>query len=182
MSGRRILAEDWDAWGDLFNFACSAYRLETLPSYDEPDEAAAVARFLTGQDPGLDTSWWESMVRTHLAAGRTLTRVRILVEPLSDYARFQLPYYGQFSAAGEDIRVIAVPQGGSWPHDVPRHDYWLFDDRDVWVMYYTPAGTFTHAELADPVELCMHQRWRDSALSQAIPLATYRSATRLRAS
>lgn len=182
MSRRRILAENWDAWGELFNFARSAYRLETLTTYDEPEEAAAVARFLAGQDPGLDTSWWESMVHAHLAGGQTMTRVRVLIEPLSDYARFQLPYYARFSAAGEDIRVIAVPQG-SWPHDVPRHDYWLFDDRDVWVMHYTSAGVFTHAELADdPAELAMHKRWRDSALSQAVPLATYRNATRLRAS
>jgi hypothetical protein len=173
---RVIEADDWDAWGALFNFKQSAYRLETLQTYSEPDEAEAVARFLAGEDPGLDTSWWESTVRSHREAGGTMTRVRVLVEPHSDYVRFQLPYFERFAAVGEDIRVIATP-AGHWPAAIPTHDYWLFDDRDLWLLRYTDAGTFIRAELVDePHEVAAHRRWRDLALAQAVPLRTYLTA------
>lgn len=178
----RIEADDWDAWGDLFEFRSSAYRLETLQTYAEPEEAEAVARFLAGQDPGLDTSWWESLVSRHRAAGRTMTRVRVLCEPLSDYARFQLPYYARFARAGEDIRIIAATAGG-WPGGLPCRDYWLFDDTDVWALTYTPAGVFQHADLiVDQALIGAHRQWRDLALSMATPLGDYLAAPARRAS
>ena len=178
----RIDADDWAAWGELFEFSSSAYRLETLPTYTEPDEADALARFLAGQDPGLDTSWWESLVARHRAAGHTMTRVRVLSEPLSDYARFQLPYYARFARAGEDIRIIATP-AGSWPGGLPRRDYWLFDDTDLWALTYTPDGGFQHADLIiDAALVAEHRRWRDHALSMAIPLADYLATSTRRAS
>jgi hypothetical protein len=178
----RIEADDWAAWGELFEFASSAYRLETLQTYAEPDEAAAVARFLAGQDPDLDTSWWEALVARHRAAGRTMTRVRVLSEPLSDYARFQLPYYARFARAGEDIRIIATPIG-SWPAGLPRRDYWLFDDTDLWALTYTAAGTFEHADLiVDAALIAEHRHWRDRALSIATPLADYLATSTRRAS
>jgi hypothetical protein len=170
---RPIEADDWDAWSALFDFARSAFRLETLQTYTEPDEAPAVARFLAGEDPSLDTTWWEAMLRRHRDAGRTISRVRVLVEPLSDYARFQLPYFSRFAKAGEDISIIATSPG-SWPADVPSHDYWLFDDRDVWAMRYTDVGTFVRAELLDdPSDITTHRRGRDAALAHAIPLRDY---------
>jgi hypothetical protein len=173
---RRIEANDWDAWGNLFKFGRSAFRLETLQTYAEPDEAPAVARFMAGEDPGLDTSWWESMVRSHRDAGRSMIRVRVLIEPLSDYARFQLPYFRRFVEAGEDIRVIATSQG-NWPTGIPSHDYWLFDDRDVWAMRYTDTGTFIRADLLDdPQDVAAHRRRRDVALTQAVPLHEYLTA------
>jgi hypothetical protein len=178
---RRIEADDWDAWRALFEFRTAAFRLETLPTYTEPDEAEAVARFLAGEDPGLDTSWWESMTLAHREAGRTMTRVRVLVEPLSAYARFQLPFFARFVKAGEDIRVITTAEG-SWPADIPRRDFWMFDD-DVWDLQYTEDGTFMRAELLnDPDEIVDHLRWRDTALAQSAPLHDYLTTRAQRAS
>jgi len=174
--GRVIEADDWDAWLKLFEFRHSAYRLETLQTYAEPEEAEAVARFLAGEEARLDSSWWESMIRRQRAAGRTATRVRVLVEPFSDYSRFELPIYTKFVEAGEDIRIIPTP-AGSWPEGIPRRDYWLFDDRDIWDMRYTDAGTFVRAVLLDdPAAIAEHLRLRDIALGQAVPLNDYLSA------
>lgn len=174
--GDTIEADDWDAWRELFEFSRSAYRLETLQTYTEPDEAEAVAQFLAGESPRLDTSWWESMIQAHRNAGRTVTRARVLVEPLSDYARFQLKFFTRFVAAGEDIRVLATP-AGSWPPGIPQRDYWLFDDHDLWAMHYNEAGTFVRAELLDrPAVIADHLSWRNSALDQAVPLREYLTA------
>lgn len=183
MTPGRIEADDWEAWSELFEFSASAFRLETLQTYTEPEEAEALARFHAGRDPELDTSGWETMIRRHRAAGRSMARVRVLVEPLSDYARFQLPYFARFADAGEDIGVITSSQG-TWPDDLPRHDYWFFDDRDLWVLNYSEAGSFTHADLiTDPAALAAHRRWRVAALAQATPLGQYLGQdARLRAS
>jgi hypothetical protein len=172
---RRIEADEYDAWDALFtSFERSAYRLEGLQTYAEPDEAEAVARFLDSGELDPDVlSWWTGLVRGHVATGRSLTRVRVIVEPLTDYTRFELACYRLMVEAGDDIRMIVAPPGG-WPASIPQHDYWLFDDRDVWVMHYSNAGTFIRAELAeDPAVIADHLRWRDVAMAQAIPVHDY---------
>jgi hypothetical protein len=174
--GRRIGSTDDAEWAALFTgFQRSAYRLEGLQHYAEPDEAEAFARFLNGEDPKLDMSWWLSLAAEHKAAGRNMTRVRVIVEPITDYTRFELAHYPAMDAAGETIRVITTA-GGSWPAGVPPHDYWLFDERDLWLMNYAPDGSLLFAELVDePDEVAQHIRWRDVALAQSVPLRTYLS-------
>ena len=72
---------------------------------------------------------------------------------------------------------------GTWTAGVPHEDYWLFDDRDVWVLRYDDAGVFLRAELLDdPGAILDHQRWRDTALAQAIPVNDYLGISARRAS
>lgn len=162
------------AWAELFtSYTRSAFRLEGQQTYSNPDEDAALARFLAGEPLDLDLSWTSSRTRAQAAAGRTKTRVRVVVEPLTDYTRFELVVYPELVAAGEDIRIIAVPEGGS-PDGLPEHDYWLFDDRDVWRMHYNDHYRFSGAEqVVDPDVIAQHLRWRDAALAQAVPLDEY---------
>jgi hypothetical protein len=66
-----------------------------------------------------------------------------------------------------------VPEGGR-PRDLPLHDFWMFDDRDVWKMHYYENFRFAGAELLDdPDVVLQHLRWRDLALSRAVPLHEY---------
>jgi hypothetical protein len=122
------------------------------------------------------------MARKQTAAGRSMSRVRVIIEPPSDYTRFELVAYPVMAAAGDDIRIISVPPD-TWPAGVPHEDYWLFDDRHVWVLRYDDAGVFLRAELlADPRTILDHLRWRDAALAQAIPVNDYLGITARRAS
>ena len=62
---------------------------------------------------------------------------------------------------------------GRWP-GLPRHDYWLFDSSDLWVMEYADDGTFRWIEhVDDPGMIVRHAYWRDAALHQAIPYREY---------
>jgi hypothetical protein len=164
-------------WLALFeNFEHSAYRLEGLQHYSSPEEAEAFAQFCAGNDPGLDLSWVLNTARAQADAGRRMTRVRVIVEPVTDYTRFELVHYPAFVEAGDDIRIIVAPPGG-WPPGLPRHDYWLFDDQQVWAMSYDHAGTFVSAtELDDPRAVAEHRRWRDMAIAQSVPLHAYLAA------
>lgn len=167
-----LLSPEWPA---LFrNFNSTAFRLETLQHYSEPNEDAALARFLVDGQPDVGLlSYWTSLVIDHAAAGRRMSRVRVVEEPPTDYTRFELANFPLMVAAGDDIRIIAT-SGGTWPAGIPQHDFWLFDDQDLWALHYGDAGEFRRAELLhDPHTIEQHRRWRDAALEQAIPVADY---------
>jgi hypothetical protein len=100
--------------------------------------------------------------------------VRVVLEPQTDYTRMELATYRPVVAAGEDVRVIVVPEGGAWPDGLPRQDFFVFDERDVWRMHYNNDYTWAGAEQLDGEDvLAQHLRWRDRALELAIPLLEY---------
>ncbi len=183
MARRVINAIPGEEWGALFTgFTRSAFRLEAFQHYTAPDEEEALARFRAGQDPQIDLAWWTGLARRQTAAGRTMSRVRVIVEPPTEYTRFELVAYPVMAAAGDDIRIISVSPG-TWPADVPHHDFWLFDDRDVWILNYDQAGVLLSAELQDDHQAVQeHLWWRDAALAQAIPVGDYLTVTARRAS
>lgn len=170
-------------WASLFTgFTSSAFRLETLQHYTEPDEQKAFAKFRSGRDSAIDLTWWTSLVREHVAIGHTMSRVRVVMEPPSDYTRFELFAYPVMAAAGDDIRIIPV-MSGIWPSGIPHEDFWLFDDREVWVLIYDQAGIPLRAELLDDHQAVVdHMQWRNSALAQAIPVNDYLATLNCRAS
>ena len=88
------------------------------------------------------------MARKQTVGGRTMSRVRVIIEPPSDYTRFELVAYPIMAAAGDDIRIICVPPG-TWPAGSSARGLLGFDDHDVWVMRYDEAGVLLNAELLD---------------------------------
>jgi hypothetical protein len=179
--GRRLITSiPGPEWAALFTpgFTRSAFRLEARQHYSMADEQEPFGRFCAGLNPRLDLSWWTGLARTHTAAGHAMSRVRVIVEPPTDYTRFELYAYPAMIAAGDDIKVISVP-ASTWPDGLPQHDFWLFDDRDVWLLNYDQAGTLLSAEQADdPDVISRHLGWRDAALAQAIPVSDYLALTR----
>ncbi len=183
MTRRVITSTASPEWAGLFTgFTRSAFRLEGLQHYTASGEQEAFARFRAGKDPKVDLSWWIGLAKGHTAAGRSMSRVRVVVEPPSDYTRFELAHFPAMAVAGDDIRIIAAAPG-AWPPDVPQHDFWLFDDRDVWVLKYDGAGALLSAELLDdPQAITDHLHWRGAALRQAIPVRDYLAMSARRAS
>ena len=175
MARRVITGVPGPEWAALFSpgFARSAFRLETRQHYSMADEREPFERFRAGSDPRLDLSWWTGLASAHAAAGHSMSRVRVIVEPPTDYTRFELYAYPAMIAAGDDIRVIST-MPGAWPDGVPQHDFWLFDDQDLWLLNYDQAGTLVSAMQADdPDELNRHRRGRDAALARAVAVRDY---------
>ncbi|MGI5126549.1 DUF6879 family protein [Pseudonocardia sp. CA-107938] len=172
---RWITSSSDPAWAALFtSFTKSAFRLEGQQIYDSESEREDFAKFLAGEpiDPSF-FEWARPKITAQIAAGRHQTTVRVVVEPQTDYTRFEMATYPEFVAMGEDIRVISV-QAGEWPEGVPRHDYWLFDDRDVWRMHYREDCTFAGAELLEGEDvIAQHLQWRDTAIALSVPLHDY---------
>lgn len=162
------------AWADLFtSYTKSAYRLEGQQIYNSPSEKTEFDRFLAGEPLQLELSWVRPKITAQIAAGRSETTVRVVVEPQTDYTRFELAVYPEFVALGRDIRIVSV-QEGEWPEGIPRHDYWLFDDRDVWRMHYREDYSFVGAELLeDEAVIAEHLQWRDTAIARSVSLDNY---------
>jgi hypothetical protein len=151
------------AWW-LKNFKASAFRLEALPAYSVPEEADMLMAFRRGEAVLPDNHPWPKLVAAIRAAGKTIQRVRIVSDPLSDYERFELSLYPHSAETGEDIRVTDDP-------NLRYADFWLFDDEAVFVLRYDKAGRFLGTD--QPNDVITYRRIRDLVWEHSVPLAKF---------
>jgi hypothetical protein len=166
------------AFGDRSLFQASAYRLELLDWYTSPATEARLARFLAGEAvTPAERERWLSMLHAAVRDGQAMSRVHVVAEPLSDYLKYELACYETSADAGEDIRILPAELAAGL--DLPDFDYWLFDDARVAVMRYGERGAWQGADIVtDPQFTAQCRRWRDTAMSHAIPLHTYLAGRR----
>jgi len=162
-------------WQALFTGVRSSwFRLETLQQYEVDYESQEYREFLQTGRLDRDPGDWQHMISEHVRAGRTLQRVHVIEEPLTEYLRYEIAAYHHNGQAGEEIRLLPT-SAGSWPAGIPKgRDFWIFDDADVWEMEYDPSGRFLAAEQltsADDIAAC--RNWRDRALAMSMPLSDY---------
>lgn len=165
-----------EEFGALFEtFKHSVFRLETLQVYQGSRERDLLAEFRAGKPrpPDRAKADWTAMIARNVRAGKTVQRVHVVQEPLTDYMEFELTWgYEPNIDAGEDIRI--VPVRDDWPTELPRHDYWLFDASELYRMHYDSDGTWLGVEHvtapADIVDAC---RWREAALHLGVPWSDY---------
>jgi hypothetical protein len=155
----------------LREFGHSAFRLEAQPAYALSYEQADLAAFRAGSPaPPPDVGWWQdwlAQVTAQVAQGKTVTRVRVLEEPPSDYQRWMIwagPWYGQ---AGEQIRYLTRSHAASL--GIPlKTDWWMLDDKRLVLMHFSPAGEIAGKELiTDAAIVARHRDWRDAAVRSA---------------
>ena len=117
-----------DPWPTLFREATgSAVHLETRDAYAVPAESEPLRRFLAGEPRIIEDDPWARLMRETTGRGVTVSRVRVVSVPHSDYHRWLLSETTDNLEAGELIRYLPRPEAG----EVPRDDWWLFDDRKV---------------------------------------------------
>jgi hypothetical protein len=108
-----------------------AFHLELRDSYGNPLEDGPLVRWRSGALD--DREWlrpWLARIREVTSSGKTVRRLRVVTEPVTDYVRFEWEITPDNLAAGEDIRWLPrhlVPAGTVFPHG--GLDWWLFDDR-----------------------------------------------------
>jgi hypothetical protein len=145
----------------------SIFRLETLQYYaGDPN----FDRFLVGgawEDTDSKRHWVD-LVRRRRRDGVVVQRVHTVTEPWSDYVRFEITWsYPLNVAAGEDIRIIT----GSAPWHEP--DFWMFDDRFVWLMHYSADGVLQRVEevsaSAALVTACLARKEQALREAEALP-------------
>ncbi|GAA4529726.1 DUF6879 family protein [Amycolatopsis samaneae] len=159
---------------DLFDsYKRSAFRLETKQVYIVPGLEDPIKQFLAGEPmPKEFNADWHETVRGYVAAGKTMQRAKIVRRPLTDYSRYLLSWGVPGNVeAGEDYQILDLTDRTV---DLPEQDFWLFDDETVLLLNFNADGTFRDREIADPADLDQYRRWRDLALSEAVPWSEYR--------
>lgn len=117
--------------GLLADYHRDAFHLEMRDLYNVEDELEPLRKWRAGEwhDPDA-ADWWEpwlAKVRQATVAGRTVRRLRIVTEPITEYTRFLWDGTRYNVSAGEDVRWLPrqrLPNSV----DLPDQDFWLLDD------------------------------------------------------
>ena len=167
---------DGDEWKAYFrDFKRSAFRLEVHQTYTMPAEAETFRAFLAGEPmPDGFNERWHQTIRSHTAAGRSMTRAKLVRRPLTPYSRYLLGWGVPGNVeAGEDYRIVDLtdrPNPG-----LPEQDFWMFDETTVVHLNYRSDGTQINRELIQDPDIDKYLAWRDLALESAVPFSAYRT-------
>ena len=157
------------AFAALFDsYEHTAFRLEVRDSYlGVPYEQERFRKFMAGEyDDAQRSRPWLDGMRRRAAEGKTMTRVRVVSDPPTDYARYAYKAAMANIAAGEDIRYLSRPSAAH----LPAYDFWLFDSSRLYRMHYTDHDASLGAEaITDAGEVVRHAYWRDAAWHYAVP-------------
>jgi hypothetical protein len=157
----------------LRTFDKSSDHLEMRDAYGTEIELPYMAKWVA-QEPD-DLSWlddWCATLRSHVAAGKSIRRARVVSEPLSDYQRWSFSIAGPMVDAGEDIRW--APRSLVSSLALPGNDFYLFDDRLVVFLLYTGNGLNAGMETStDPADVNLCRSAFDAVWKLAIPHRDY---------
>jgi len=164
--------------GEDFNqlfrdFKRSAFHLEMQDEYTVTEEIEPLRKWRTGEPD--DYEWvqeWHKLIKAATAAGKTVTRARVITEPVTEYVRFEHAMARFNVAAGE--RLYWVPRQLTTGIQFPDHDYWLLDESVLAFNVFAADGSSFGAKVVtDPatVEQCL--RVRDQVLAVGIPHDQY---------
>jgi hypothetical protein len=129
----------------------SLFRFEGLQDYSGEDGDEIVKMFIDtnmlAQLPNND-SWWNEMKKKN-EQGIITQRVRLIIEPLTDYTKMELAYLKQAkNYSGDDIKII---EEKDFKQIAPNElsDFWMIDDTYVFEMEYGPKGKYFGSSMDD---------------------------------
>lgn len=155
----------------LFRQHRDAIHMETQETYSVSQEDEPFRKFMAGEPD--DDEWRASYfraIRQAVAAGTTVRRVRVVREPLNDYARFLLYITPGNVEAGEDVRYLAREAVADIA--LPPDDCWLFDQEVLVLTSFDGRATgFTVVD--DPEQVKWYREVCSVVWERAEPYASY---------
>jgi len=170
-----ISEEERDRFFDTFKH--EAVHLEMRDVYATDVERDRFHAWLRGEslDPQAEAEWWRpwfEFMHQNNKQGKTLKRLRIVSEPVTDYIRFEWLDAAELVRAGEDVRWL--PRRNASSLLLPGNDYWMFDRHTVAFTHFSGDGhVLSHEVTSDPDIVQMCAAVFDTAWNGAIPHAEY---------
>ena len=162
----------------LTTFTHEAVHVEMRDVYATNVEKDRFATWLRGEplDPASEAEWWRpwfELMRRNNEAGKTLKRLRIVSEPVSDYIRFEWLDAAQLVVAGEDVRWL--PRRSASTLLLPGNDFWMFDRQTVAFTHFSGSGhVLDHEVTTDATIVQMCADAFEAAWAMAIPHNEYK--------
>ncbi|MGH3973544.1 MAG: DUF6879 family protein [Pseudonocardiaceae bacterium] len=162
----------------LTTFRREAVHLEMRDVYATDIERDRFEIWLRGEplDARAEAEWWRpwfELMKRNNEAGKTLRRLRIVSEPVTDYIWFEWLDAAQLVRAGEDVRWL--PRRNASKLLLPGNDFWMFDRETVAFTHFSGNGhVLDHQLTTDPavVELCSAAF--ENAWKIAVPHSMYK--------
>jgi len=169
---------DRERQGLFGSFERDAFHLEMRDEYHIEDEAEPLRMWRKGEwTDEMAREWWApwlAKIRGATQARKTVRRLRIITEPITNYTRFLWEGSRFNVSAGEDVRWLPrhlVPEGTA----LPAEDLWLFDDsRLVFNHFDEHALSMRMERVADRSLIAQAVDARDRLWPLAIPHDEYR--------
>lgn len=175
MEMERVTAELRD--GLIAGIRSEALHLEMRDRYAAMDHSR-YRRWVAGEqlDPADEAEFWRAwreMMSDHQAAGRTVRRLRVISEPVTDYIRFEWLDAHELARLGEDVRWL--PRQRASALFLPGNDLWCFDRETVVFTCLSGDGEVQGFELTrDPVLVAQVVTSFEDAWRAAIPHSEYK--------
>jgi hypothetical protein len=157
-----------------------ALHLEMRDVYATDIERGRFHAWLRGEplDPAEEAEWWRpwfELMRNNIEAGKTLRRLRVVSEPVTDYIRFEWLDARRLVEAGEDVRWL--PRRRASMLLLPGNDFWLFDDETVAFTHFSGNGeVLDHEMTTDPEIVRTCRSAFEAAWRIATPHSEYKPA------
>lgn len=161
----------------IATFKHDAVHLEMRDVYATTVERERFRKWLSGEqlDPVAEAEWWRpwrTMMRANMDAGKTMRRLRIVSEPVTEYIRFEWADTEQLVKAGEEVRWL--PRRHASALMLPGNDFWLFDGETVAFTHFSGNGEVLDYEMtADPDIVAQCMASFETAWSISVPHAEY---------
>ena len=135
----------------------SAWRIEALQHYAGTGDEVRQRAFRAGEPlppPGPGKQADLALIARLTKAGRTIGRIHVIDQPLSDYVRYELAVYAENAAAGEEVRIA---DRSSHPELAEvNEDFTIFDaetfEAAVILFDYDSGGLVRGYRVADDAE------------------------------
>ncbi|MDT4993951.1 MAG: hypothetical protein QOC94_564 [Actinoplanes sp.] len=140
--------------GYFTSYKREALHLEMRDIYSTDIERSRFHTWLRGEplDPEAEAEWWRpwfELMAATVAAGKSLRRLRIVSEPVTDYIRFEWLDAFNLVKAGEDVRWL--PRRKASTLLLPGNDCWMFDQETVAFTHFSGDGlVLDHEVTTDP--------------------------------
>lgn len=119
-----------DLYQHLQSAQKSLFRFETLQDYNVGDDGF--------DDQGMK-DWWD-FITLKTKSGVKMERVKLVIEPLTEYTKSELIVHAKSKTFGDDIKTINEITFNKL--SIPQEDFWLIDERLVLIMKYSESGEY----------------------------------------
>jgi hypothetical protein len=133
----------------IAGFRREALHLEMRDVYAAADHSR-FRKWLAGQEfsPDDEAEWWRpwrEIMDRHREAGRSLRRLRVISEPVTEYIKFEFLDAAELVRVGEDVRWL--PRQHASGLLLPGNDLWAFDQETVVFTHLSGDGAVQGYEL-----------------------------------